>query len=210
MLRGHSLLLRLPMPGRACGTVPRRIPPWVRPGGQGSAAPFAALSGCRRRAIGVSGDGPEDAGFTTGKTGKAERVEGIAISTTATNGVLKKQSDRLPAGKLVRIRGKGSPLRAGPENALRFTARAGRFPADRQVQAHGRPAPDPAGGKRPPGAGRALAGGFGPRLAWGQRGAVAGAMAPARIRKARAGGRVPCFSVRQPMRAALFRHCAKT
>jgi len=29
---------------------------------------------------------------------------------------------------------------------------------------NGRPAPDPAGAKRPPGAGRALAGGFGPRL----------------------------------------------
>ena len=42
-----------------------------------------------------------------------------------------------------------------------------------------RPAPDPAGAKRPPWAGRALAGGFGPRLAKGQRSAVAGAMAPA-------------------------------
>jgi hypothetical protein len=56
-----------------------------------------------------------------------------------------------------------SPLRAGPGNALRFPARARRFPADRQVQAHRRPAPGPAGEKRPPGAGRALAGGFGPR-----------------------------------------------
>jgi hypothetical protein len=45
---------------------------------------------------------------------------------------------------------------------MRFPARAGRFPADRQVQAHRRPAPDPAGEKRPPGVGRALAGGFGP------------------------------------------------
>ena len=34
-------------------------------------------------------------------------------------------------------------------------------------------------GQRPPGAGRALAGGFGPPAAWDQRGAVAGAMAPA-------------------------------
>jgi hypothetical protein len=41
-------------------------------------------------------------------------------------------------------------------------ARAARFPVDRQVQAHRKPAPDPAGEKRPPGAGRALAGGFGP------------------------------------------------
>ncbi len=43
----------------------------------------------------------------------------------------------------------------------------------------------PTTGQRPPGAGRALAGGFGPRLAWGQRSAVAGATAPARMRKAR-------------------------
>ncbi|MFN7596675.1 MAG: hypothetical protein ACK5PT_08000 [Cereibacter sp.] len=42
-----------------------------------------------------------------------------------------------------------------------------------------RPAPDPAGGKRPPWAGRVLAGGFGPRPVKDQRDAVAGAMAPA-------------------------------
>ncbi|MCA3470147.1 MAG: hypothetical protein IOC89_04845, partial [Rhodobacter sp.] len=39
--------------------------------------------------------------------------------------------------------------------------------------------PDPAGAKRPPVAGRALAGGYGPRLVKDQRGAAAGAMAPA-------------------------------
>jgi hypothetical protein len=55
-----------------------------------------------------------------------------------------------------------SSVRAGTGNALRFPARARRFPVDRQVQAHRRPAPDPEGEKRPPGAGRALAGGFGP------------------------------------------------
>jgi hypothetical protein len=42
-------------------------------------------------------------------------------------------------------------------------ARAGRCPADRLIQEQRRPAPDPAGEKRPPWAGRALAGGFGPR-----------------------------------------------
>ena len=47
--------------------------------------------------------------------------------------------------------------------------------------------PEPTKGQRPPGAGRALAGGFGPRLDKDQRGSVAGAMAPARMRKARAG-----------------------
>jgi len=46
-------------------------------------------------------------------------------------------------------------------------------------------------GQRPPR--RALAGGFGPRLAKGQRGAVAGAMAPARMRKARRRKRSPLF-----------------
>jgi len=51
---------------------------------------------------------------------------------------------------------------------------------DRQVREDRRPAPDLAGAKRPPGAGRALAGGFGPRLVKDQRGAAAGAMAPAR------------------------------
>jgi len=40
-----------------------------------------------------------------------------------------------------------------------------------------RPAPDPARAKRPPGAGRALAGGFGPRRACSQRSALAKAMA---------------------------------
>ncbi len=63
-------------------------------------------------------------------------------------------------------------------------APAGRCPVDRQVQEQRRPAPDPAGEKRPLGAGRALAGGFGPRLGKGQRGAVAGAMAPARETRA--------------------------
>ena len=49
-------------------------------------------------------------------------------------------------------------------------ARAGQCSVDRQVREQQRPAPDPAGEKRPPGAGRALAGGFGPpagvRSAW--------------------------------------------
>jgi len=74
-----------------------------------------------------------------------------------------------------------SPLRAGSGNATRVSpSRAGGSPADRQVREERRPAPDPAGAKRPPGAGRALAGGCGPRLAKDQRGAVAGAMTPAR------------------------------
>jgi hypothetical protein len=56
-----------------------------------------------------------------------------------------------------------SPRRAGPGNATRVSpARAGRCPVDRQVREGQRPAPGPAGAKRPPLAGRALAGGFGP------------------------------------------------
>ena len=47
-------------------------------------------------------------------------------------------------------------------------------------------------------------GALGPRRAWGHRGAVTGAMAPARMRKARAGGRFSCVPVRPPMPAALF------
>jgi len=73
-----------------------------------------------------------------------------------------------------------SPLQLGRGNATRVSpACVGRCPLDRQVRERRRPAPDPAGAKRPPVAGRALAGGFGPRRTKGQRGAVAGAMAPA-------------------------------
>ncbi|MFO0514681.1 MAG: hypothetical protein ACK5YF_07005, partial [Rhodobacterales bacterium] len=58
-----------------------------------------------------------------------------------------------------------SPVRAGSGNATRVSpARAQWGLVDRQVRERQRPAPDPAGEKRPPGAGRALAGGFGPRL----------------------------------------------
>jgi len=94
--------------------------------------------------------------------------------------VPKQQFGRWAAGKLFVIRGQGLPLWAGTGNAARFPACARRCPADQRVRDQQRPAPDPAGAKRPPGAGRALAGGFGPRLAWGRRSAVAGAMAPAR------------------------------
>ena len=56
-----------------------------------------------------------------------------------------------------------TPLRAGTGNANRVSpARSGRGAVDRQVREGQRPAPDPAGAKRPPRAGRALAGSFGP------------------------------------------------
>jgi hypothetical protein len=54
------------------------------------------------------------------------------------------------------------PLRAGTGNACVSPARAERCHKDPYHPHHQRPAPDPAGEKRPPGAGRALAGGFGP------------------------------------------------
>jgi len=81
-----------------------------------------------------------------------------------------------PAREAVKVL---SSVRAGTGNAARFPARARRSPVDRQVREKQRPAPGPAGAKRPPGAGGALAGGCGPRLVKDQRGAVAGAMAPA-------------------------------
>jgi hypothetical protein len=68
-----------------------------------------------------------------------------------------------------------SPLQAGSGNAARFPARARRCPVDRQVREHRRPAPDPAGVKRPPGRGGRLA----PGRSRCERGDMAGAMAPA-------------------------------
>jgi len=92
--------------------------------------------------------------------------------------VLKRHPGRLPAGALLPIRGRGLPLCAGSGNATRVSpARAARCRCDRQVRETQRPAPDPAGGKRPPRAGRALAGGFGPRRDKDRPCAVAKAMA---------------------------------
>jgi hypothetical protein len=72
-----------------------------------------------------------------------------------------------------------SSVRAGPGNAPRLPARARRCRQDRFHPHQQRPAPDPAGEKRPPGRGGRWPGALGPRLAKVQRGAVAGAMAPA-------------------------------
>ena len=72
-----------------------------------------------------------------------------------------------------------SPVRAEAGNALRFPARARRCPVDLRVREHQRPAPGPAGAKRPPrggtGAGRRLW----PPAGLGATFRVAGAMAPA-------------------------------
>ncbi len=71
--------------------------------------------------------------------------------------VLKQQSDRLSAGKLFPVRGKGLPCRRDQETRPAFPPplRDGAL----QTGGSGKNA-----GQRPPGAGRALAGGFGPRL----------------------------------------------
>jgi len=98
-----------------------------------------------------------------------------------------------------------SPLRAGSGNATRVSpARAGRCPVDRQVREHRRPAPDPAGEKRPPGAGRALAGGLRApgwsrisAMLWQGRWPLPGCARRADARGSR-------FSVRQPPRPTLF------
>ena len=100
------------------------------------------------------------------------RLRGSGVSGPALKcGRIRQGAEDVPvawaAGTFGAFRGKGVPLRPGP------------CPAGRQVREGQRPAPDPAGEKRPPRAGRALAGGFGPRLTKDQRGAVAGAMAPA-------------------------------
>ena len=106
--------------------------------------------------------------------------------------VLKQKSGRLPAGKLFPVRGQGLPLWAGSGNATRVSCTpAQRSSKDPCCPHQQRPVPGPAGGKRPPGAGRALAGGFGRRLAWIQPRAAAGAMAPARMRKAHRRKRFP-------------------
>jgi hypothetical protein len=55
------------------------------------------------------------------------------------------------------------PLGRGKRTAFPPPVRNGALQTGRSGN-NGRPAPDPAGAKRPPGAGRALAGGFGPRL----------------------------------------------
>ena len=92
-----------------------------------------------------------------------------------------KHHRRLPDGKTVLIRrkgGHGSGRDQETRPAFPPPLRNGALWTGRSWN-NNRPASGPAGAKRPPGAGRALAGGFGPRLEKGQRGAVAGAMAPA-------------------------------
>jgi len=80
----------------------------------------------------------------------------------------------------------------------------GTTPGQRPTRRAGSARPGRVG--RPPGAGRALAGGFGPRLAKDQRGAVAGAMAPARMRKAHTQVQeFPAFRSGSPCGRHLFR-----
>jgi Ca-activated chloride channel homolog len=48
-----------------------------------SAAQFAAVPDCRRRVIDISGDGPENAGFTVARARQAAQAEGIEINAIA-------------------------------------------------------------------------------------------------------------------------------
>jgi len=92
-----------------------------------------------------------------------------------------------------------SPLRAGTGNATRVSpARARRCPADRRVRKQQRPAPDPADGKGPPGAGWAR----------GTRRAGPGRW-PRSDRAGHAGAKASCLPVRQPTRPAPFSARAK-
>gem|GEM_PF-4485032 len=97
----------------------------------------------------------------------------------------------------------GLPPRSGrdPEAHCGSPARARRCRQDPCCPHQERSAPAGGGCAGGSGAGRGL---FGSRQSRGQPGAVAGAMAPARMRKGRAGGRVSRFSVRQPLRGARF------
>jgi len=74
----------------------------------------------------------------------------------------------------LRPSGRGNATRVSP-------ARTGRCPVDPNVREKQRPAPDPAGDKRPPGAGRALAGGFGPPAGQGSARRWAKGDAPAMV-----------------------------
>ncbi len=92
----------------------------------------------------------------------------------------RKSADRLPAGKPLRIWAKGLPLRAGPGNATRVSpARAGRPTQDRCHPRNRGQRPTRRAGSARRGRGGRWPGALGPRLGKGQRGAVAGAMAPA-------------------------------
>lgn len=48
-----------------------------------SAAQFAAVPDCRRRVIDMSGDGPENAGFTVGRARTAAQAAGVEINAIA-------------------------------------------------------------------------------------------------------------------------------
>jgi len=48
-----------------------------------SAAQFAAMPECRRHVIDISGDGPENAGFTVGQARQAAQAKGIEINAVA-------------------------------------------------------------------------------------------------------------------------------
>jgi hypothetical protein len=113
---------------------------------------------------------------------------------------------RPPAGNIFPTRGRDCPFGREQETHCVSPAGAGRFPVDRQVQAQQRPAPDPAGEKRPPGAGRALAGGFGPPAGLGSAWRCGRGDGPCHCSGARRRKSFP-RSGQQPMRGALFGTC---
>jgi Ca-activated chloride channel family protein len=48
-----------------------------------AAAQFLAVPGCRRRVIDISGDGPENAGFSVGRARQTAREDGIGVNAIA-------------------------------------------------------------------------------------------------------------------------------
>ncbi len=171
---------------RPCGTVPRR------PAGPGTAAgqrPTRRAGSARR---GRGGRWPGALGPRRAR-GQSGAVAGAMAPAMAAGLVVRSLSIR--------------PASGGNRKRPAFPRPCGTVPRRSA-------GPGTAGGQRPTrrarsarlGRGGRWPGALGPRLAWGQRDAVAGAMAPARMRRARAGGRVSRFAVRQPLRLALLRH----
>jgi len=94
-----------------------------------------------------------------GRGGRWPGALGLRLAKGQRGAVAGAMAPAMAAGLAVRIQIVRAQSGREQEAHRVSPARAGRFPADRQVQAHGRPAPA--------GSGRALAGGFGP---WGAAG----------------------------------------
>ena len=129
-----------------------------------------AVPGPRRRACSTAVSGPSPAlriPITRHPAPPGSGAMKQGVDSDHDSRVLKRQSDRLPAGKLFPVRGKGLPLWAGPRNAPRFPVRARRWHQDRCNPQQRQSSARPGGCDAPAGSVWALAGGFRPRRAAG-------------------------------------------